>query len=164
MAYPEERKEAVLKKMLPPNNRPIPELALEEGISEGTLYGWRKEARQQGRLMPDGDLTPEGWTSKDKFAAVLETAALNETELAEYCRKKGLFPEQIATWREACEEANNWQQSQEKKLKQQMREQRKQTQQLERELARKEKALAEAAALLILQKKAQALFGEQEDE
>ena len=164
MGYPAERKEAVLKKMLPPHNRSIPDLADEEGISEATLYNWRKEARQQGRLMPDGELTPEGWSSKDKFAAVLETAALNETELAEYCRKKGLFPEQIAAWRDACEQANNWQQSQEKKLKQQMREQRKQTQQLERQLARKEKALAEAAALLLLQKKAQALFEDQENE
>ena len=163
MGYPAERKEAVLKKMLPPNNRGISELALEEGISELTLYAWRKEARQQGRLMPDGALTPEGWTSKDKFAAVLETASLNETELAEYCRKKGLFVEQIGTWREACEEANNWQQAQEKKLKQQMREQRKQAQELERELARKEKALAEAAALLLLQKKVQTLWGENEE-
>lgn len=45
MGYPRERKEAVLKKMLPPNNKPIPEIANEEGISEGTLYNWRKAAR-----------------------------------------------------------------------------------------------------------------------
>ena len=70
MGYPKERKEAVLKKMLPPNNRPIPVIAREEGISEATLYNWRKAARAEGRLLPDGDSTPAGWSSADKFAAV----------------------------------------------------------------------------------------------
>ncbi|WP_293726461.1 transposase, partial [Thiolapillus sp.] len=50
MSYPRERKEAVLKKMLPPNNKTIPEISKEEGISEGTLYNWRKAARAEGRL------------------------------------------------------------------------------------------------------------------
>ncbi|WP_222440864.1 hypothetical protein [Siccirubricoccus deserti] len=49
-----------------------------------------------------------GWTSRDKFAAVLETAALNEADLATYCRQWGLYPEQIQTWRTACEQANDW--------------------------------------------------------
>jgi hypothetical protein len=44
----------------------------------------------------------------DKFAAVLETATLNEADLSEYCRKRGLIPEQIAAWRTACEQANDW--------------------------------------------------------
>ncbi len=55
MRYSAERKEAVLKKMLPPNNRSIREIAEEEGISEATLYNWRKAARAEGRLLPDGD-------------------------------------------------------------------------------------------------------------
>ena len=55
MRYSPERKEAVLKKMLPPHNRSIRELAEEEGISEATLYAWRKAARAEGRLLPDGD-------------------------------------------------------------------------------------------------------------
>ncbi len=54
MSYPAERKEVVLKKMLPPNNKTIKELAREEGISEGTLHNWRKAARSEGRLMPNG--------------------------------------------------------------------------------------------------------------
>ena len=61
MGYPRKRKEAVLKKMLPPGNKPISEIAREEGISEGTLYNWRKAARAQDRLMPDGDTSPSGW-------------------------------------------------------------------------------------------------------
>jgi len=59
MRYSAERKEAVLKKMLPPNNRRIREIAEEEGISEATLYNWRKAARAEGRLLPEGDQTPE---------------------------------------------------------------------------------------------------------
>lgn len=61
MGYPRERKEAVLKKILPPSNKPISEIAREEDISEGTLYNWRKVARAQGQLMLDGDTSPSGW-------------------------------------------------------------------------------------------------------
>ena len=108
--YSRERKEAVLKKMLPPHNRPIPEIAQEEGISQGTLYHWRNAARANGRLMPDGDRTPTDWCATDKFAAVVESAAMNEVELSAYCRQRGLYPEQIRQWREACEQANDWDQ------------------------------------------------------
>jgi transposase-like protein len=164
MGYPAERKEAVLKKMLPPHNKTIPELAEEEGISEGTLYNWRKAARAEGRLMPDGDSTPQGWASVDKFAAVLETAAMNEAELSAYCRQRGLYPEQIGEWREACEDANDWDRTQNKRLKEARKSDEKQIKELERELIRKEKALAETAALLVLRKKAQAIWGDGEDE
>ncbi len=164
MKYSPERKEAVLKKMLPPHNRALSELAREEGISEATLYNWRKEARAQGRLLPDGDRRPEGWTSQDKFAAVLESAALSEAELGEYCRKRGLYPEQIRAWRAACEQANDWDREQQRQLKASQQADQKRLRELERELQRKEKALAEAAALLVLRKKAQAIWGDREDD
>ena len=149
MGYPKQRKEAVLKKMLPPNKKTIKELSQEEGISEATLYNWRKAARAEGRLMPDGDSTPEGWCAADKFAAVVETAAMNEADLSSYCRQRGLYPEQIDQWREACEQANEWDRTQNRRLK---------------ELRRKEKALAETAALLVLRKKAEAIWGDGEDD
>jgi hypothetical protein len=57
--------------------------------------------------MPDAAAGPEGWSSRDKLAAVLETAALSEADLGEYCRKRGLYPAQIAAWRSACEQAND---------------------------------------------------------
>ncbi len=164
MRYSAERKEAILRKMAPPHNRTVPDLAAEEGISEATLYNWRKEARSKGLLLPDGKVSPEGWTTKDKFAAVVETASLNESELAEYCRKRGLYPEQIAGWRESCEAANAWDETSTKRLKEQRRSDQKTIKQLERELKRKEKALAEAAAIMILRKKAAAIWGEPEDE
>jgi transposase-like protein len=63
--YSDERKEAVLRKMLPPHNRPRAELAAEEGISEATLYNWRHAARDQGRLLPERP--PGGPTGKPRL-------------------------------------------------------------------------------------------------
>ena len=70
------------------------------------VYKWCKEAREQGRCLPNaGDSGTAAWSSKDKFAAVLETAAMNGAELAEYCRRRGVYPEQIAASRQDCEQA-----------------------------------------------------------
>ena len=163
MGYSPERKTAVLKRMLPPNNMAIRRLSQEEGISEATLHKWRAEARGKGQLMPDADAGPEGWSSRDKFAAVLEAAALNEADLGEYCRKLGLYPAQIATWRAACEQANDWDRTSAARLGRATKEEKKRVRDLERELARKDRALAETAALLVLRKKASAIWGDGED-
>lgn len=163
MGYSPERKAAVLKRMLPPNTMAIRQLSQEEGISEATLHKWRAEARGKGQLLPDADAGPEGWSSRDKFAAVLETAALNEVDLAGYCRERGLYPAQIAVWRAACEQANDWDRASAARLGQATKEDRKRVRKLEQDLARKEKALAETAALLVLRKKAQAIWGGDED-
>lgn len=56
--------------------------------------------------MPGNGKNAVEWSSADKFGVVLETARMNEAELAEYCRGKGLFVEQVADWREACQQAN----------------------------------------------------------
>jgi transposase-like protein len=135
-------KKTVLKKIMPTHNRTIRELALEEGISEATLKNWRQEARSKGILMPDGDSGPEGWNARDKFAAVLESASLNEEETAEYCRRKGIYPHQLEKWRKACEDANDWNRQANIKLKAEQKSHRKRIKNLEKELKRKEKALA----------------------
>jgi len=72
MVYTVERREAVLKKMLPPNNKTIAELAREEGISTATLYNWRQSARAQGRLIPGGDMIPTGCRNTDKRIGELD--------------------------------------------------------------------------------------------
>src|SRR3982750_4407825 len=149
-----ERRAAVLKKLEPPHAVALRQLAKDEGVSEATLHTWRRDARSKGRLLPDGDAGPEGWTSRDKFAAVIETAALNEADLAAYCRQRGLFPEQIQAWRAACGPANDWERAGSQRLGQATKEEKKRIKALERDLARKEKALAEAAALLVLRKTA----------
>jgi hypothetical protein len=120
-------------------------------------------AREKGVLLPNGDSSPEGWSARDKFAAVLETAVLNETALSEYCRKKGLYPEHIRQWRSACEDANDWDRAHNRRLKAELKADRQRIRDLERDLTRKEKALAEAAALLILRKKLQAIRADKEE-
>lgn len=159
MAYSPERKAAVLTKMLPPNNMPLGQLAKEEGISEATLAKWRAEARAKGRLLPDANASPEGWTSRDKLAAVIETASMNAADLGEYCRRRGVYPEQLSVWREACERANDWERAATSRITRETKDDKKRIKELERDLARKEKALAEAAALMILRKKAEAIWG-----
>lgn len=162
--YPKERREAVLAKMMPPQNMSIPALAESTGITEQTLYNWRKKARDKGFAVPGDKKNSEQWSSEDKFAVVLETASLNAAELNEYCRKKGLYPEQIGQWKETCQNANATQAQMSKAEKERQKADKRKIKTLERELRRKEAALAEAAALLVLQKKAQALWGEPEDE
>ena len=163
-AYSAERKEALLRRMMPPENALVSALARETGVAEQTLYAWRRQVKAQGVPVPGDGKNPEAWSSADKFAVVLETAPLNEAELAEYCRRKGLYAEQIAAWREACRSANANAGEQAREQRLQSKGDKKRIQQLEKELQRKEKALAEAAALLILRKKAQAIWGEKEDD
>lgn len=164
MQYSEERKASVLKKMIPPHNQSLAQLAVQEGISEATLYNWRKEARSKGILMPDGDAGPSDWSARDKFAAVVESASLNAQETAEYCRRKGIFPHHLEQWKNACENANDWDRQANIRLKSEQKSDRDRIRKLEKELHRKDKALAEAAALLVLQKKMQAIWGDAEVE
>jgi hypothetical protein len=97
-------------------------------------------------------------SSAETFAAVVETATLNELDLGAYCRRKGLFAEQIAAWRSACQRANEPQPTPAERSAQ--RAEREQINQLSKELQRKDRALAEAAALLLLQKKVRAIWEE----
>jgi transposase-like protein len=150
--------------MMPPQNKPVSELARESGITEQTLYTWRRQLRNQGTPVPGSGKNAEEWTSEDKFAVVLETAALNAAELAEYCRRKGLYVEQIATWKAACMSANASLVPPTREQQKQAKEDKKRIRELEKDLNRKEKALAEAAALLILRKKAQAIWGDKEED
>ncbi len=145
--------------MLPPNNMPLGQLAKAEGISQATLTKWRAEARAKGQFLPDANSGPEGWTSRDKHSAVIETAAMNAADLGEYCRRRGLYPEQVSVWREACERANDWERAATTRITRETKEDKKRIKELERDLARKEKALAEAAALMLLRKKAEAIWG-----
>lgn len=89
---------------------------------------------------------------------------MNEAEVSAYCREPGLYAEQINEWREACEQANDWDRNQNKRLKAIRKTDEKRIKELERELKRKEKALAETAALLVPGKKAQAIWGDTEEE
>ena len=146
--YSAEFKASLIAKMLPPHNRSVPDLVRETQIPRDTLYSWRTQALKAG-----GDLvaTPDERDSAAKFAIVVETAHLNAEEPSAYCRRQGLYPQQLEAWRNACIQANA------PVCRQAERSQRRQDQKrikaLEQDMARKDQALAEAAALLILQKK-----------
>ena len=164
MNYSPELKESLLRRMLPPNNESISKIAREEGISEQTLRNWRDKARAKGIDAPGIEATTDDWSTQDKFLIVVETASMNETELAEYARKKGLYVEQIKAWRDACMNANGGVAKEAARLNKELKESEEERKKLEKELARKEKALAETAALLVLRKKANAIWGDPEDE
>ena len=160
--YPKEFKASLIARMLPPTNAGVPALAKETGVPKDTLYAWRIAHRGKATASSESGPPHSGLTSAEKFSVVVETASLNETEHGEYCRRKGLFPEQIHHWRQVCSEANEA--SARRAEQAQVREHKRTIKGLKIELNRKEKALAETAALLVLRKKAQALWGEVEDE
>ena len=166
--YSEKFKESIIQKMMPPNNVPVSKLVRDTGISDVTLYNWRKNAISKGVPVAGDGKNPGQWTAANKLAVIIETAALNEVEIAEYCRKKGLFTEQIQQWKEAIistapDRLENLT-KQRKAMSEAQKKDKKTIKKLERELHRKDKALAEAAALLVLTKKAQEIWGVAEDD
>ena len=161
--YSEAVKADVRRRMSPPNRQSVVEIARELGIHAITLYKWRKAWRLQGEVVPASEKEAEGWSAADKFTVVLETAGLNATELGGYCRERGLYPEQVDRWRKAAQDANTeplLTMSDQKDLQKRHQEAQREIKRLQQELRRKDKALAEAAALLIASKKIQAYWGE----
>jgi transposase len=142
LGYDKQFKESILVRMMLPVNEPVSKISEETGISEATLYNWRKASRLNGQATPGNGHISDKWNSSDKFLIVMETYALNETELAEYGRKKGLYKEQIESWRQICEQANGKQTLQSKQLQHDLRAEKERGKQLEKELHKKEKALA----------------------
>ena len=149
--------------MLPPINTSVPELSAKEGICAATLYYWRKQALKNN-CMENDNKNADNWSSSKKFQAVLDTAMMSQQELSAYCRQHGIYPEQLAEWKAQCMSANSTTSVADKGQKKKEKSYQKQVRQLEKELRRKDKALAEAAALLVLQKKFNAMLGADEDE
>ena len=163
--YSEAVKADVRRRMGPPHRQSVAQISAELGIHVITLYKWRKAWRLQGEVVPASPKDPEGWGPSDKFTVVLESAGLNSTELAAYCRERGLFPEQVDRWRQAAEDANAQPlltMAEQKDLEKRHQADQREIKRLQQELRRKDKALAEAAALLIASKKIQAYWGEDE--
>lgn len=163
-SYSMERKESVLSKLLPPHNLPVAEVAKVEGISEATLYNWRNEAKLRGIPVPGSKKTSDKWSAEAKLAVVIETATLSETELSEYCRSKGLYPEQIREWKQSFIHSQMSEAENRKYDRAQAKQDKKKIKVLERELKRKDKALAETTALLVLRKKFNALWEDKEED
>jgi transposase len=158
--FSEEFKASVLKRLEPPTNDTVMSLSKELNISRSAIYQWIKAGNNNLRNL----CNTSKWSSKDKFYIVLETATLTQEELAAYCRRKGIYTEDVHIWREQCIKANVANSKDPLKLEEDLKEEKRRTKELEKELRIKEKALAETAALLVLQKKAQAIWGDLEED
>lgn len=144
-------------------------LAADLGLSPSLLYRWRKDAGMSGSMQHSDDTPkhpprrPQDWTSEEKLAVVLEAQALTEGELGGFLRQRGLHEATLQEWRESVMRGARAELGG-RADKQAGTSEAKRIRELERELLRKDKALAEAAALLVLQKKFQALMGAGDDD
>lgn len=169
--YTEGFKKRMVKKLTGPHAKTATALSDEVGVSQPTLSRWVREAGTvTGAMSPPDDGTqvppaptkrPQDWTAEEKWALVTEAAAVPDAELGAFLRRKGVHQAQLVEWRAAAlaglARPSRGERKAAHREKQQIR-------QLERELRRKDKALAEAAALLVLKKKAQAIWGDEDDD
>lgn len=160
--YSKEFKNNMIARMLPPENASVPDLVRETGIPKDTLYTWRTQYRNKQEPPTGSGQSSVQLSNEDKLSIIIETASLSEVDLSEYCRRKGLYPEQIAGWKKTF--IQNGSTATGNTERERLRQQDKTIKALQSELNRKEKALAEAAALLVLEKKLQALLEDREEE
>ena len=114
--------------------------------------------------MPGKTPTTEQWSAEAKLAVIIETSVLSESALGEYCRGKGLFVEQIKRWKMDCLAGFQTTQEQEKAAIKQAKSDKLAIKMLEKELRKKDAALAETAALLVLRKKLHTFWGEDSED
>src|SRR5690349_15866319 len=157
----------MVAKMTGPHAKSATELAAETGLAQATLSRWLREASTLRRRMPNEDdddapvtrKQPQEWTPEEKLQVVLEASALSEGELGAFLRSKGIHSAVLEEWRRQAlsglrgTEVASKLQTESKELRE-----------LKRELKRKDKALAETAALLVLKKKAQEIWGDEDDD
>ena len=142
--------------MLPPESAALEVVAREIGVSTDTLERWRSE--ELARPARERD-----WTAAARLEAVITTAAMDESARSAWCREHGVYPQQLQQWRDSATQALA-EPAEKRASPQQTKEDRRRIKELERELQRKEKALAEAAALLVLSKKVAAIFNKDKGE
>ena len=157
--YTKDFRASVVKKLSGPDARSATALAQEVGVPQSTLSRW---LREYGTMAATGGTMsskkrPQNWTAEQKLEVVMEYLRLDEETRGRYLREKGLYSVDVERWREEIRQA-----LEKKPNKKDPKDQR--IRQLEGELRRKEKALAETAALLVLKKKAQNIWGDSEDE
>ena len=165
----------MVERLSAPHAPSATELAGETGVAQSTLSKWLKAAGtvapkmarrdKQKTQLTSSSKRPQDLSAEEKVALVLEAAAVPEAELGAFLRRKGVHEAQLAEWREQVTQlAVAGLRGPSKRDRKAASVEARRVRDLERELARKEKALAEAAALLILKKKAQAIWGDEDDD
>jgi len=159
-----EAKEAIVLKAINQNGTTIKSIAQSHNIGYSTLQSWLKRHRNGVPLSKRKPQTaPLMQLSRtEQLSHLLATYSLDEVSLGKYCRKHGLYSYQLAEWQESLVSTpkpnkNQQEKSELKKLKDENK-------RLQKELRYKEKALAEASALLILKKKADLIWGVDEED
>lgn len=156
--------EQALVKVYSRGNGTIEAVAEELHINRYTLKGWMRDqakSHKKPASMTSAERRPQDWRVEEQLLALQESFALKDEALNAWCRERGLFPHHLSSWRasfcgtQKSAATNAVSKVEERQLKDEI-------DQLKRELKRKEKALAEAAALLVLQKKFRALWEEEE--
>ena len=154
--YGQKFKDRVVARLLPPESAAVDVVAREVGIGSGTLERWRDDVLS----MP---ARGRAWTAASRLEAVIVTAALDETNKSAWCREHGVYPAELAKWRTSATTALA-EPEEARASPQTTRQDRKRIKELERELLRKDRALAETAALLVLSKKVAVIFNKGEAE
>jgi len=154
--YGKAFRERAVSRLLPPESATIDVVAIDTGVSSDTLERWRNEVLAE----PARQTT---WTAAARLEAVITVAAFDETARNAWCREHGVYPQELQQWRESAMQALALP-DEARASPSQTRQDQRRIKELERELRRKEKALAEAAALLVLSKKVEAIFSKGEAE
>jgi transposase-like protein len=166
--YSESFRNRVVKQLLSPNGKSASEVAGELGLAQSTISRWRKQAitRSLPRTMSNGAARAKReseWNAQEKFDFLLEAATCSDEELGALLRGRGVFEATYRQWRQAALTGLTGPQKQTQAEAKERREDKKRVRRLERELRRKDKALAETAALLVLKKKLPYLLGVEDD-
>jgi len=166
MGYTEAFKEQMVKRMLGPPAVSASALAKQVGVPQPTLSQWLRAALEREATPPSSEekrpevaAAPKRWTAEEKLRVLAAAHGLEGGQLGALLRREGLHEEVLKQWRQAAVGALAPESSGRPSGAQRRRvaEAHKRVKELERELRRKEKALAETAALLVLEKKLQAL-------
>lgn len=155
--YSDEFKEQALAKVYSRGKRTIQSIADESNLSLHTLKNWMKSTATTDTPNLNSAKRPQDWRPEERLLALHESHGLSGEALNAWCRQRGLFAHQLVQWQsDFCSAAQPRSVGDDSQT---LRALKADNQRLERELNRKDKALAEAAALLILQKKVRALLG-----
>ena len=145
------------------------EIANSLGIGCSTLSKWIVKARNHefDSVPPDEinrmtqDKRPQDWTIEERLNMVVACASLSDEALSEFCREQGVYPHHVKQWKLDFVSGNQSKGS--VVSPSELKTLRQENKILKKELNRKDKALAETAALLVLQKKVNAIWGNDED-
>ena len=154
--YSQEFKDAIVTKIVNRGTRTILSVCEEAGVTKSTAVNWLKiRVRVGATSSPRGRMK---WTAEAKLKSVIETSCLPESEVGAYLRREGLYSTQVSEWRAEIIEHF------ETKPKFAKDERDDKIKHLEHDILRKDRALAEASALLILQKKVDLIWGNRSGE